>query len=168
MRKLQELNGSSFSPAELPNYTEIVKKYKNIGCTDVVRLEPAFAERTQHVDIFLQVVGNKKVLLADYSANENKKANEIMNQNLCILIQHGFKVHRVRQPGTININNSFVHISYINSLLIDNTVFLPAYGPQSDSDAIEDLQRADLKAVPVKQDLPYLFGSIHCLTAISY
>lgn len=153
---------------ELPDYQEIVKKYKNIGCTEVVRLEPAFAERTQHVDIFLQVIDNKKVLLADYSANVNKKANEIMNQNLSILTQHGFEVHRVRQPGTININNSSVHISYINSLLVDKTIFLPIYGLNSDADAIEDLQRAGLKAVPVKQDFPWFFGSIHCLTAVSY
>lgn len=154
--------------ADLSGYAEIVKKYNEIGCIKIVRLEPAFAERTQHVDIFLQITGKKQVLLADYSANSNKRANEIMDQNLKILTENGFKIKRVRQPGTIGIHNSFVHISYINSLIIGNKVFMPKYGLSYDSEAIEDFRRAGLSVVLVNQDLPWLFGSIHCLTAPIY
>lgn len=151
-----------------PGFDEILQRYKEIGCSEILRLEPAFAERTQHIDIFLQIIGKKEVLLADYSSNENKKANEVMVENLKLLQSKGYVVHRIRQPGTLSIGGDFVHISYVNSLIIGNTAFVPRFSLDHDANAIADFKNSGMNVVPVEQDFPWYFGSIHCLTGAIY
>jgi len=159
-------------PQSLQNgeeYKEIEKDLYAIGCTRVIAMEPAFAEKTYHVDIFFQVVGPQTVVLADYSANEYAKARRSMDQNLEILKNAGFKVARIPQPGTISDEkNNWVHVSYVNSLVVGKNVFVPAYGLSYDAPAVKAWKEVGFEVIEVPQELPYYDGSIHCLSSPIY
>jgi agmatine/peptidylarginine deiminase len=145
------------------SYLDIASELKDLGCSEVVRFEPAFSEKTKHVDIFFQVIAPKVVVLAEYPEGSIQNRNT-MNSNLEKLVRLGYQVHRIPQPGTIAIENSFMHISYVNSLVFGDKVFVPEYGLPSDAAAFGAWEATGLEVIRVKQELPKLDGSIHCIS----
>jgi agmatine/peptidylarginine deiminase len=150
-------------------YFQKIEKLKKVGCSKVIGLEPAFAEKTKHVDIYFQFVSNSEVVLADYSLASSERAAISMKQNYRTLKELGFNIHLIPQPGTIKTaEGKWVHVSYVNSLVLGDQVFVPQFGIEQDGLAVEAWKKVGLEVISVKQDFPYYDGSIHCLTSPVY
>jgi agmatine/peptidylarginine deiminase len=120
----------------------VFKKY--YGCASLVRLP--FVHGIGHVDERIKFL-SKRLALTDVPEYED------------ILRVRGYEV-RLLPRGEEQYE------TYVNSLLINGTVFLPIFEFEKDKEAIEIYKKYGFKVVPIVVDeLPNVgMGAIHCMT----
>ena len=70
----------------------------------------------------------------------------------------GYEVHLLPRPNG-------AYETYVNSLLINGTLFLPVFANSNDDKAIAIYQSLGLKVIPINStQLSKMQGSIHCMT----
>lgn len=114
------------------------------GCKRVIRLP--FEKGIGHADESVRFV-NSSTLITD-SANYQK-----------ILKGHGFQVLRVPRPDQ-------TYETYINSLLVNGTIYVPIFNEGNDAAALEVYRSLGFTVVPIetRQLANDGLGSIHCIT----
>lgn len=144
------------------NRLKIKQELLQLGCTEVIFLDAIIGESTGHIDVFAKVYAPNKVLLADYDKKAYPRQHRQYKKNKRILENHGFDV-------TV-IDNSFsedIHYTYVNSLIILDTAFIPQYGIRADKKAKKIYEKLGFKVVGV--DSKHAIkggGSLHCLSAL--
>lgn len=119
--------------------------FKNIyGCRKTIRLP--FEKGIGHVDESVRVAGRRAV----FTDSQNYAR---------ILQQEGFQTILLPRPNR-------TYETYVNSLLVNGTMFVPVFGQSGDAVALQAYRQAGFKAVPL--DSVQLsnggHGSIHCIT----
>ncbi len=114
------------------------------GCTRVVRLP--HLKGIGHADESVKFVRNN-VVLTD------------LDEYVSVLEGHGFEVRKLPRPA-------FAFENYVNSLIINSTVFVPIFHQDTDAQAIVVYEELGFRVVPI--DTRTLsnegLGSIHCIT----
>lgn len=119
--------------------------FKNYyGCNKTIRLP--FEKGIGHVDESVRVAGTRKVFTDS-------------QQYAQILQSEGFQVIMLPRPNR-------EYETYVNSLLVNGTMFVPIFGQSNDAAAIRAYEQAGFKVVPIKTVslANNGHGSIHCIT----
>ncbi len=114
------------------------------GCKRIIRLP--HAKGIGHIDEVVKFIADK-VVITDTLEYKNTLENA------------GFEVHMMPKatPNTYQ--------TYMNSLLINGTLFLPIFGLPTDQEAITIYESFGLKVIPIDSvNLAKGQGSIHCIT----
>lgn len=134
----------------------------HINCKNIVAMNSIPGDPTGHVDMFMKLLPQKKVVLAQYRSSPFKEA---MDKNKEILIQHGLDVidiPHIDQEG-------FTNWSYANAVMVNENVFVPQYGHKEDEDALRVFRDLGYLVHPVKADtIIKEKGSLHCITNFIY
>jgi agmatine/peptidylarginine deiminase len=152
----------------------IEKKLKNALHIKSGRwLPPLPGEPTQHLDIYANYLGktkagNKTILISSSHIPARQKMLDEVSQ---MFQQDGFTVVRVG-----NSEGPQDHVltqpvkSYANSLILEDTAFVPTYdNPTQDKAAAEAYRKLGYKVVPIRcTEFVKRDGAIHCLTAKLY
>lgn len=114
------------------------------GCTKIVKLTKRAG--IGHIDERIKFLSDKEAI------TDTKEYVEVLED-------HGFNVRLVPRPRG-------VYATYVNSLLVNGTVFLPVFGQTTDDEVQEIYESYGFKVVPVPSS--YLsengLGSVHCIT----
>jgi agmatine/peptidylarginine deiminase len=147
------------------------------GCKDLITMYSITDDGTGHIDMFLKVLDDETVLMADYRApyaNTAQQTNAArMNANAAFLEAYvkpngkKFKVKRIIMPG----HREGTPFTYANSTLINGLNLWPAF---TFSDWVSSRNTAEAEweaALPDYQhiwidseELSFNSGAIHCIT----
>ena len=121
---------------------EIFRDY--YGCKNTIRLP--FEKGIGHVDESVRFAKSKTVFTDSPSYAQ-------------ILRQKGFEVLMLPRPQG-------EYETYVNSLLVNGTMFVPIYGERTDEEALNVYRRAGFKVVPILSNTLSNegLGSLHCIT----
>lgn len=138
------------------------KLLAHINCDNVIAMNAIPGEPTGHVDTFMKILPGKKALLASYQRSDFKVE---MDKNKKILENLGYRVIDIPHSDS----EGYTHWSYLNSLIIENKVFVPQYGIDEDETALQIYEKVGFKVIPVKADqIMKENGSLHCITNFIY
>lgn len=142
---------------------EIRKKLlAHINCNKVIAMEAIPGEKTGHVDTFMKILPHKKALIASYQ-NQNFQAE--MNRNITILESLGYKIIEIPHSD----REGQIHWSYLNSLTLEENVFVPQYDIDEDDKALQVYENLGLRVIPIKaRSIMKENGSLHCITNFIY
>lgn len=118
--------------------------YKTYGCAQIIRLP--FVKGIGHADESVKFITDNHILSDDIRYKK-------------ILEAKGFKVTMLPRPKR-DLE------TYVNSLLINGTIFVPVFQQPSDQVAIDVYESLGLKVVPVDSSVLSNegAGSVHCIT----
>jgi agmatine/peptidylarginine deiminase len=151
---------------------------------EIVFLPPLPLEGTGHIDLFARLVSGNRILV---SSSENPKQRTVLNRAAAVFEKQGFQVIRVPMGNGFmdTVHYRYANLSYVNSQIIGNTAFIPAFGMEEpdakdrnfpDRKWYRKLKTTDAAAAKIYRDLGFkvvqipafkLSGSaglIHCLT----
>jgi agmatine/peptidylarginine deiminase len=138
------------------------KLLAHINCDKVIAMNAIPGETTGHVDTFMKVLPNKKVLLARY---QNPTFRDEMNKNKMILDNLGYEVIEVPHSD----NEGCTNWSYLNSLIIENKAFVPQYDIDEDEKALKVYEEVGFSVIPIEaRTIMKEKGSLHCITNFIY
>lgn len=138
------------------------KLLRNINCNKVIPMHSIPGEGTGHVDMFMKILPDKKVLLAKY---DDKKLDEPMKKNKHILENLNYKIIEIPHSD-IEGKTSW---SYLNSVIIDKKAFIPQYGLEQDLEVLSIYENCNFSAIPIRaEQIMREKGSLHCITNFIY
>lgn len=128
--------------------------YEFYSCSRLTRLP--FTTGIGHVDEVLKFVSDTHALTNQV---EIKKLLERRGYTVSLLPE-------AKLPQALASRGVMPQRSYINSLLINDTVFVPVFGLDSDETALDAYRAAGLKVIAVDSTYvsDYGGGALHCLT----
>jgi agmatine deiminase len=151
-----------------PDITEemlekILKDY--YGIHRLILLECLSGEITGHVDMVVRFVDADTIMIAEsdpgYKWHEDFEKIAIKLSALTSATGNRYRIIRV--PVADNNNDSLNFWSYINSLIVNDTVIVPIFGVSQDSKSLEIYRKAmphhKIKAINMRN---YQVGSLHC------
>lgn len=126
--------------AQLPNAI-LTEDY---GCNSVTRVP--FQKGIGHIDESAKLLSDGSVVTDTFSYEPLFK-------------DKGFDVTMLPRPSSY-------YETYVNSLLINGTIFVPVFGESTDQEAIDIYESFGIKVVPIRTDTLANkgLGSIHCIT----
>lgn len=137
--------------------------YQNVNTT-LFDPFPASVDSTQHIDMWMQIIGDRKIVISDWDANRGSTQDTICNNAAAYFASQGYSVARTpaRSIGG-------VHYTYANMVVFNDAVLVPMYRNVADSidtqarDAIAALV-PDKNVVEVSGDsLVGSAGVFHCV-----
>ena len=138
------------------------KLLSQINCQSVVVMHAIPSDPTGHVDMFMKLLPNKKVLLAQYRSSPFR---ESMDKNKEILVQKGLDVIDVPHID----KDGFTNWSYANAVIVNGDAFVPQYGQKEDESALRVFTDLGYSTHPVPADtIMKEKGSLHCITNFIY
>ncbi len=151
-----------------PDVTEktlkvILKTY--YGIDRLVLLESLSGEITGHVDMVVRFIDADTIMVAesDPSYKWHKDFERIASQISTLKSAHGIPYRIIRVPIAENDNESVNFWSYINSLIVNDTVIVPVFGVPQDEKSIviyrKAMPRHKIATVNMRN---YQVGSVHC------
>lgn len=111
---------------ENPGKTEpmiigIWQDYQNVTTTLYNRF-PTSIDSTGHIDMWMQVIGDREVIISDWPANQGSSQDVICESAVTDLTSRGWTVHRI--PAR---NVSGTHYTYTNVVMFNDIVLIPSY-----------------------------------------
>ncbi|GJQ27423.1 MAG: hypothetical protein HBSAPP02_24550 [Phycisphaerae bacterium] len=83
---------------------------------------PTTVDATQHIDMWMQVCGDQKVMISDWPNNPGSTQDVICDNAAVTMAGMGYTVYRV--PA---FSVSGVHYTYTNVVICNNLILLPSY-----------------------------------------
>jgi len=134
----------------------------HINCDNVITMNTIPEEPTGHVDTFMKILPHKKVLLASY---QSQKFKVEMDKNKTILENLGYEIIEIAHSD----REGYTHWSYLNSLIIEEKVFVPQYDLDEDEKAFQIYKDIGFTVIPIKaRKIMKENGSLHCITNFIY
>ncbi|MBX3402315.1 MAG: agmatine deiminase family protein [Phycisphaeraceae bacterium] len=96
-------------------------QFQNVNTT-LTDAFPTTVDLTQHIDMWMQVTGDRSVVVADWPANSGSEQDVICDNTAALLTNAGWTVARV--PGR---NVSGAHYTYTNVVMCNDIILLPTY-----------------------------------------
>ncbi len=135
---------------------------------------PAAVDATQHIDMWMQIIGDNRVIISDWPSNAGSTQDVICDNAATQLQGLGYTVFRVPARSL-----SGVHYTYANMVVCNNLVLLPTYANSTmtsaghNAQALAAVQQAfdfdnngtsDKTIVQVPSDaLATAAGVMHCI-----
>lgn len=110
------------------------------GIDSLVMLTPMQNDGTGHIDMFCKLLNDSTFIVGEYANPNDGSGNNynILNQNaerlagLTSVTGNPFRVERIHMPPY----SGGISYTYTNSLIVNNTVLVPVYGFDTDTDAL--------------------------------
>lgn len=154
---------------ENPSYSEgeiaqIFKDYQNLDITLFTPF-PTSVDSTQHLDMWMQVYDDDKVMISDWPAQSGSTQDDICDDAALEMAAKGFTVTRV--PARTNFGT---HYTYTNVVMCNDLVLIPMYTngtiQQYNSQALAAWQAALPGKTIVQIDAQSIVtaaGVLHCI-----
>lgn len=154
---------------ENPGYSEedikqVFRDYQNLESTLFTPF-PTSVDSTQHLDMWMQVYDDDKVMISDWPAQPGTTQDNICDQAAIDMAAAGFTVTRV--PARTNF---FTHYTYTNVVMCNDLVLIPLYTnstiSQYNSQALAAWQAALPNKTVVQIDAQAIVtsaGVLHCI-----
>jgi len=155
------------------------------GCKDLVVTHSISDDGTGHIDMYLKILDDQRILLGDYRApfaNGAEQENAaLMNDNATFLEAYvksdggRFEVLRLPMPGHRLVQDRWstyeVPFTYINSTFFNGLNLWPAYtfgdwkDSRAEAEAVWERVLPDMRHEWIdSEELSYQSGAIHCVT----
>lgn len=138
--------------------------YQNLDTTFFTPF-PTSVDLTQHIDMWMQVIGDRAVVISDWPSDAGSTQDQICDAAAATLAARGFAVHRV--PARLV---GGVHYTYTNAVLCNDLVLVPSYTHSQVSPNNAPALAAWNAALPGKtvvqlncQSIVSLAGVMHCI-----
>ncbi len=95
--------------------------YENVNTTMTTPF-PTAVDSTQHIDMWMQIIGDNKVMISDWPSNPGSTQDVICDSTAAAMAGAGWTVTRLPAFGV-----SGVHYTYTNVVMCNNLVLLPSY-----------------------------------------
>jgi len=119
---------------------DLWQQYQNVDTTFFDPF-PTAVDATQHIDMWMEVCGDRKVVIADWPFNVGSTQDIICDGAAATLASRGWTVYRV--PGRSVSGN---HYTYTNVIICNDLVLIPSYTnaavTQHNTPALETWQAA--------------------------
>jgi agmatine deiminase len=100
---------------------DIWQDYQNVD-THIFPPFPTSVDSTQHIDMWMQVCADNKVIISDWPNNAGTTQDVICDNAAVYMAGQGYAVTRVPARSL-----SGVHYTYTNVVMINNVILLPTY-----------------------------------------
>lgn len=97
------------------------RDFQNVDTT-ITSAFPTSVDSTQHIDMWMQIIGDRRVIISDWPLNPGSTQDVICDNTAAFLQSRGYTVFRM--PARLV---SGVHYTYANMVLCNNLVLLPTY-----------------------------------------
>ncbi len=159
---------------------EVWKEYA--GCKDVIITNSVTDDGTGHIDMYLKVLDDNRVMLGQYEppfvANTRQEENAKLLDETAAYIEAytkpdgtKFTVERLIMPGHRNTNEGMMPFTYINSTFINGLNLWPATEFEDWTESRDKAQAQWEAALPDMEhiwidstELSFWSGAIHCIT----
>lgn len=108
----------SFTAAQVQ---QIWATYQN-NITTITAPFPTSVDATQHIDMWMQIYGDKKVFISDWPSNVGSTQDVICDNTATLMASRGYAVTRV---PAYSIGGT--HYTFTNMVICNNVVLLPQY-----------------------------------------
>lgn len=154
---------------ENPGLTEsqihdIWADYQNVDTT-FSNPFPTFVDSTQHIDMWMQVIGDNAAVVSDWPSNPGSTQDLICDAMASLLTSRGWTVHR-----TPAFSVSGTHYTYTNVVMCNDVVIIPSYTSPSVSPSNAAALAVWQAALPGKtitqvngQPIVTAAGVFHCI-----
>jgi len=126
---------------------------------------PTSVDSTQHIDMWMQIVDDNKVIISDWPNNPGSTQDNICDGAATTMAGWGYTVFRV--PA---FSVSGIHYTYTNSVMCNNIVMIPSYTnatvSPSNATALATFQAALPGKTIIQVNCQAIIGSagaIHCI-----
>lgn len=154
---------------ENPGYSEsqihqIWQDYQNVD-TELHTPFPTSVDSTQHIDMWMQIIGDDEIIIADWPSHSGSTQDVICDDTADFYEANGWTVYR-----TDSYTSGWTHYTYTNMVLCNDLVILPRYNDLASSwnnNALNVVQNAmpEKTVVQIAADsLAYSAGVFHCIT----
>lgn len=111
---------------ENPGLTEAAihdtwQAYQNVDTT-FYNPFPTSIDATQHIDMWMQVIADDKVIISDWPSNSGSTQDAICDAAAASMAAEGYTVYRTPARSV-----SGVHYTYTNAVMVNDLVFIPGY-----------------------------------------
>lgn len=111
---------------ENPGLTEqqiidIWKNYQNVTTTLFTPF-PTSIDSTQHIDMWMQVIGDNEIVISDWPTQSGSTQDQICDNAAAWFANNGWTVHR-----TPAIHSGGTHYTYTNVVMCNDLLLLPSY-----------------------------------------
>lgn len=159
---------------------KVWKEY--IGCKDVIITNSVTDDGTGHIDMYLKVLDDKRVMLGQYEApfaeDTRQEENALLQDETAAYLENyvkpdgtTFEVVRLVMPGHRNTNDGTVPFTYINSTFINGLNLWPATefpeweASRAKAEAQWKAALPDMEHIWIDStELSFWSGAIHCIT----
>jgi len=158
---------------ENPGFTEteirdIWNQYQGTGTSFYDPL-PQSVDATQHIDMWMQAIGDTEVIISDWPFDEGSIQDQICDATAVTLANEGFTVHRI--PARLTGGQfGATHYTYTNVVMCNDLVLLPRYTntqvTQHNAEALAVWQAAVPDKTVVQIDCEAIVvaaGVMHCI-----
>ncbi|MCC6970804.1 MAG: agmatine deiminase family protein [Phycisphaerales bacterium] len=143
--------------------------FQNVNTT-ITAAFPTSVDSTQHIDMWMQILGDRKVMISDWPNNAGSAQDIVCDNTAAAMQAAGYTVHRVPARSI-----SGTHYTYCNTVICNDLLLLPTYTNSTivnaghNTDALNAWKTAwettpQRKVVQVNcQAIVTLAGVMHCI-----
>lgn len=138
--------------------------YQNVD-TKFYQAFPLLVDATQHIDMWMQAIGDQEVVISDWPFNSGSVQDQICDGVASELSSQGFTVHRVPARSIAG-----THYTYTNVVMCNDIVLIPSYTRSQVVQHNSQAQAAWEAALPGKTIIPIncqaivtAAGVMHCI-----
>jgi len=143
---------------------QVWKDYQDLDTQFFTPL-PSSVDSTQHIDMWMQVIADDKVIISDWPAQSGSAQDVICDQAAVDMAARGFTVFRTPARKV-----SFTHYTYTNVVMCNDLVLIPSYTNSSVTQYNSQALAAWQAALPGKTIVPInaqaivtSAGVLHCI-----
>ncbi len=126
---------------------------------------PTSVDSTQHIDMWMQVIADDKIVISDWPTASGSTQDNICDNAAATLISRGYTVYRV--PA---VRSGGVHYTFTNVVMCNGIVMIPSYTNSTASQYNDDALSLYQSALPDKQifqipsqNIVTAAGVLHCI-----
>jgi len=131
---------------------------------------PTSVDSTQHLDMWMQIVSDDKVIISDWPAQSGSTQDQICDATATMMAAKGYQVFRIPARKTSGWNGA--HYTYTNAVMCNDLVLIPEYSDSAvssyNSQAFSTWQAAcpNKTIIPINSDAVVSYaGVLHCITS---
>ncbi|TVQ62300.1 MAG: hypothetical protein EA379_05585 [Phycisphaerales bacterium] len=103
---------------------DIWNEYQNIDTTFYTPF-PTSVDSTQHIDMWMQIIGDNKIVISEWPAQQGSTQSNISNAAAAALAANGWTVYRT--PAVRLTSSPAAHYTYTNVVVVNDLVLIPTY-----------------------------------------
>ncbi|MCW5775065.1 MAG: agmatine deiminase family protein [Phycisphaeraceae bacterium] len=147
-----------------PQIVALWQDYQNV-LTQITPAFPVNIDSTQHIDMWMIVVGDRTVIISDWPQASGSTHDQICDNQAASMAAAGYTVHRI--PA---VTASGVHYTFTNSVICNDLVLVPLYTNATAAQYNAEALAVWKAAMPGKtvvqvncQNIVGLSGVMHCI-----
>lgn len=146
---------------------QIVQRWQDYQNLNTVLYDPfpTSVDATQHIDMWMQVIADDKVIISDWPNNPGSTQDNICDSTAASMQAEGFTVYRIPAYSV-----GGTHYTFTNVVMCNNLVLIPSYTNSTAAASNATAENTWSSALPTKtivqvpcQDIVTAAGVMHCI-----